>query len=315
VPPIFFDIITLLVTFAVGLVAYPLLIRLLRRVRFGQVIQKELSEAHQRKAGTPTGGGILFIVFGIVGGLLSLQMHDGALPSLVAMVLYGALGLFDDLAKIKISQVGIPARLKFPLQVVLAIPIAILAHDGAQHFIPAPLDWVYWPLAILAITGTANGVNYSDGLDGLCAGLSILAFVGVSLALPGALPGERAVAMVLVGGLLAFLMFNRHPARIIMGDTGSMGLGAALAAMALQQGWGILLILLGLVFVIEVLSVIIQVSYFKLTGGRRVFRMTPIHLTFQLEGWSEPRIVLAFWAVGAASMVASGAIAWLVLHT
>lgn len=313
-PPLFFDGLTLVVTFLVGLAAYPLLIRLLRRVGIGQVIQKELSEAHQRKAGTPTGGGILFIAFGVVGGLLSLRMHPGALPATVAMVLYGALGFMDDLAKLRISQVGIPARLKFPLQVVLAIPIAALAYGAHQHFLPDGAQWLYWPIAVLAITGAANGVNYSDGLDGLCGGLSAIAFLGVAFVVPGALAGERAVAMVLVGGLLAFLVYNRHPARVFMGDTGSLGLGAALATMALQQGWGILLVLLGLVFVVEVLSVIIQVSYFKLTGGRRIFRMTPIHLTFQLEGWSEPRIVYTFWATGAAAMLASGAVAWAVVH-
>jgi phospho-N-acetylmuramoyl-pentapeptide-transferase len=309
-PPLALDVITLGVTFLVGLACYPVLIRLLRRARVGQVIQKELSAAHQRKAGTPTGGGILFIAFGVVGGLLSLRMHPGALPATVAMVLYGLLGLFDDAAKLRIGQIGIPARLKLPLQIVLAIPIAALAYGTHQHFIPDQLQWLYWPIAVLAITGTANGVNYSDGLDGLCGGLSAIAFLGVALVLPGAASGERAVAMVLVGGLLAFLVFNRHPARVFMGDTGALGLGAALAAMALQQGWAILLLLLGLVFVVEVLSVIIQVSFFKLSGGRRIFRMTPIHLTFQLEGWSEPRIVLTFWATGVACMLASGAVAW-----
>jgi phospho-N-acetylmuramoyl-pentapeptide-transferase len=307
-PPIAFDLITAAAALIVGLAGYRFLIPVLRRAGVGQVIQKELSEEHQRKAGTPTGGGILFVALGILGGLLSLGMHPGALPATVALVLFGTLGLLDDLAKLKIGQIGIPARLKLPLQVVLAIPVAVLAHT-TQHWIPASLDWLYWPLALLAIVGTTNGVNFADGIDGLCGGLSVIAFLGVAFLLPGAEAGERAVAMVLVGGLLAFLWYNRHPARVFMGDAGALGLGAALAAMALQQGWGILLVLLGLVFVIEVLSVIIQVTYFKATGGRRIFKMTPIHFTFQLEGWSEPRIVLTFWAVGLAVALASGWIA------
>jgi phospho-N-acetylmuramoyl-pentapeptide-transferase len=186
--------------------------------------------------------------------------------------------------------------------------VAALAHTG-QHWIPASLDWLYWPLAVLAILGTTNGVNFADGLDGLCGGLSVIAFLAVVFLLPGATAGERAVAMVLSGGLLAFLFYNRHPARIFMGDAGALGLGAALAAMAIQQGWVILLVLLGSVFVIEVLSVIIQVTYFKATGGRRIFKMTPIHLTFQLEGWPEPRIVLTFWAAGLLAALAAGALA------
>jgi phospho-N-acetylmuramoyl-pentapeptide-transferase len=300
-----FDVLTLAVSVVVGLMAYRLLIPVLRRAKVGQVIQKELSEDHQKKAGTPTGGGILFVAMGVLGGLLSLVTHGGALPSTVALILFGLLGLTDDMAKLKIGQIGIPARLKLPLQFVLAVPVAILAH-APQHWIPPSLDWLYWPLAVLAIVGATNGVNFADGLDGLCGGLSVIAFLGVVFLLPGAGAGERAVAMVLVGGLLAFLWYNRFPARVFMGDAGALGLGGALAVMALQQGWGILLLLLGLVFVIEAVSVIMQVAYFKATGGRRIFKMTPIHLTFQLEGWSEPRIVLTFWAVGLAAALASG---------
>ena len=164
---------------------------------------------------------------------------------------------------------------------------------------------------MVAIAGTANAVNLTDGIDGLAGGLSAVAFSALALLLPGAPSGERATALVVVGGLVAFLWYNRHPARIFMGDAGSLGLGFALAAMAIQQGFVLLLPLLGLVFVIETLSVMMQVAYFKATGGRRIFKMTPIHFTFQLEGWSENRIDAVFWTVGAVAALASAAAAHL----
>jgi phospho-N-acetylmuramoyl-pentapeptide-transferase len=178
-----------------------------------------------------------------------------------------------------------------------------------QHLLPFDLGWWYWPLAVLAIVGSANAVNLTDGMDGLAGGLALAAVAATVLLLPGAQAGERAAAMTLCGGLAAFLVFNRHPARVFMGDVGSLGLGFAMAAMAIQQGFLVLLPLLGLVFVLETLSVIIQVAYFKATGGRRVFKMTPIHYTFHLEGWSENRIALSFWSAGAVAALASAWVA------
>jgi len=304
---VIFDSVTLVASLALGLVLYPPLIRGLRRLRFGQVIQDEL-EFHKAKAGTPTGGGLLFVGLGILGGLLAaLAGHPGALPAVGGLVAGAVLGAFDDAQKLKAGSIGVPARLKFPVQVLLAIPVAWLAHTQ-QHLVPFDLGWMYWPLAVLAIVATANALNITDGSDGLAGGLAVIALVTVALALPGAPAGERAVAMTLAGGLLAFLFYNRFPARVFMGDVGSLGLGYALAAMAIQQGWLILLPLLGLVFALETLSVIIQVAYFKATGGRRVFKMTPIHHTFRIEGWSENRIALSFWGAGFLSALAS---AWL----
>lgn len=300
-----FDLLTVAAAFAVSVALYPLLIRGLRRMGIGQVIQEDMSEAHQRKRGTPTAGGVLFIVLGIAGGLLSLVMHRGALPATVALILFGGLGLLDDAAKLHIGQIGIAARFKFPLQVVLAIPVVILAH-GPQHLLPDPVSWLYWPLGVLAVAGAVNAVNFNDGLDGLAGGQTVIAILALVLLLPGAGAGEKAVAMTLVGGLLGFLVYNRYPARIFMGDAGALGLGGALAAMALQQGWVVLLPLVALVPAVEVLSVILQVAHFKLTGGRRIFKDSPIHLAFQKDGWSEPRIVVTFWAAGLVAALLAG---------
>jgi phospho-N-acetylmuramoyl-pentapeptide-transferase len=304
------DLSILAVAFAISVVLYPSLIRGFQRLRVGQVVQAELSNEHQRKAGTPTGGGILFIVMGIVGGLLATRNHPGALAPTVALALYGALGFFDDMAKLRFGSVGIPARYKFPLQLMVAIPIVALA-TVQQHPIRFDMihQWYYWPLALAAVVGAANAVNLTDGLDGLAGGLAAIAILGTTFLLPGAGFGERAVAMSLAGGVFAFLVYNRHPARVFMGDTGALGLGAGLSAMAIQQGWVLLLLLLCLVFALETMSVILQVGYFKATGGRRLFKMTPIHFTFQLEGWSEKRIALAFWSAGVLAAVASGWIA------
>jgi phospho-N-acetylmuramoyl-pentapeptide-transferase len=307
---VFLDLLTASVSFLLALAAYSPFIAFLRRRKAGQVIQTELPPEHQLKAGTPTGGGILFVALGLLAGLLAtLAGHPGAGAALAGLLLGGLIGLADDLRKLRVGSLGIPARLKFPLQLLLAIPVAALARQSHQFLVPFDLGWFYWPLAVLAIAGTANAVNLSDGIDGLAGGLSLIAFVAVAVLLPGVVAGEKATALAIVGGLLGFLVYNRHPARVFMGDAGSLGLGYALAAMAIQQGFLLLLPLLGLVFVVETLSVMMQVAYFKATGGRRIFKMTPIHLTFQLQGWSENRIDAVFWAVGAVAALASAAAA------
>jgi len=288
-----------------------LLIRALRRWKSGQVIQTELPESHQKKAGTPTGGGILFVALGIVAGVLAtIAGHAGALPAVAGLVAGGLIGFADDRSKLQVGTRGIPARLKFPIQILLAVPVAWLATvQGALHQLFLPITpWLIFPLAVVAIVGTANAVNLTDGMDGLAGGLSAIAFAAIVLLMPGAPAGEKAVAMTLCGSLVAFLIFNRYPARVFMGDTGSLAVGFALAAMAVQQGLILMLPLVGMVFVMETLSVIIQVAYFKASGGRRVFKMTPIHYTFHHQGWSENRIALSFWGAGLVSALAAAGV-------
>ena len=308
------DAITFVVAFVIAAVLYRPFIGLLRRLKAGQVIQAELPESHQKKAGTPTGGGILFVALAVLGGALAtIAGHEGALLATFGLIAGGLIGFADDRSKLQVGALGIPARFKFPLQVIFAIGLtaALMATGGLhQHWLPAaPLLVV--PLALVAIVGTANAVNITDGMDGLAGGLSLIA-VGVTvLLLPGAPAGEKAVAMTLCGGLAAFLVFNRYPARVFMGDTGSLAIGFSLAVMAVQQGWLLLLPVVCLVFVLETLSVMIQVPYFKATGGRRIFKMTPIHYTFHHEGWSENRIALSFWSVGLVSALAAVGVAHL----
>jgi phospho-N-acetylmuramoyl-pentapeptide-transferase len=309
-----FDVGTFVIAFLLALVIYPPTIRFLRRVKAGQVIQAELPETHQQKAGTPTGGGVVFTALAIIGGILAtLAGHTGALPAALGLFAGGVIGLVDDQSKLRVGSRGIPARLKLPVQVLLAVPVAWVATAQAAQplFLPAT-PWVLFPLALIGVVATANAVNITDGMDGLAAGLSVIAVGALTLFLPGAPAGEKAVAMTLCGALVAFLVFNRYPARIFMGDTGSLAIGFALAAIAVQQGLILLLPVVGLVFVLETLSVIIQVAYFKASGGRRIFTMTPIHYTFHHEGWSENRIALSFWGAGLVSALA--AIALVRLH-
>ena len=303
---------TFVVALAVGALLYPRAIEELRRMKSGQVIQEELPESHQRKAGTPTAGGSLFVLIGISGGVIAAD-HAGALPAIAGLLVGGLLGFADDRSKLRVGARGIPARLKLPVQVLLAVPVAWLAtvNGVPQLFLPAT-PWFVFPFAIVAIVATANAVNITDGMDGLAGGLSVIAIAAVAFLLPGSRPGERLVAAALCGAVVAFLIFNRYPARVFMGDTGSLAIGYALAAMAIQQGLLLLLPIVALVFVLETLSVIIQVAYFKATGGRRVFTMTPIHYTFHHEGWSENRIALTFWGAGLVSAIA--AIALVRLH-
>ena len=307
-----FDLLTFAITFVIALVLYPFVIRWLRRLKAGQIIQEELPDSHQKKAGTPTGGGVLFVAIAILAGVLAVPAGNrGVLPGVVGLIAGGAIGLADDRSKLMVGTRGIPARLKFPIQLVLAIPVAYLALQfGGMHqlFLPSSI-WILLPLAVLAIVGTANGVNLTDGMDGLAGGTSVIAIGGLVLLFPHAQAGEKAVALSLCGALVAFLIFNRYPARVFMGDTGALAIGFALAAMAIQQGALLLLPLIGLVFVLETLSVMIQVAYFKASGGRRVFTMTPIHYTFHHHGWTENRIALTFWAAGLVSALAAAGVA------
>ena len=310
-----FSAITFVIALVLSLVLYPVAIRALRRWKSGQVIQTELPESHQKKAGTPTGGGILFSALGVLAGVLAtIAGHPGALPATAGLLVGGLLGFADDRSKLQVGTRGIPARLKFPIQVALALPLAALAlaQGGSHQYLLPNSPWVLFPLAVVAIVGTANAVNLTDGMDGLAGGLSAIAFAAIVLLLPAATAGEKAVAMTLCGALVGFLVFNRYPARVFMGDTGALAIGYALAAMAVQQGLLLLLPLLGLVFVLETLSVIIQVAYFKASGGRRVFKMTPIHYTFHHEGWSENRIALSFWGAGLLSALAAAGVARLI---
>ena len=300
----------LLLAFAVVVILMPAYIRALNFFGMGKQILEEGPESHQVKRGTPTMGGLLVIgvvlslFFLLVGGL----PPGGIIAPLATLFLVGILGAFDDWLNARTGE-GISARQKMLWLVVVAAFAAYQIQDTyairsiAVPFVgPVAIDpVVYIVFAAFAIVAAANGVNITDGLDGLAGGTLVFAFVAFVLVSLLNVPTQPFLALLcalVVGALLGFLWFNVHPAQVFMGDSGSLALGATLAVTALIAGQILILPLVGLVFVIETLSVIIQVAYFKATGGKRIFRMSPLHYHYELLGWDEEKITLRFWIIG-----------------
>ena len=299
----------LLLAFAVVVILMPAYIRLLRFIGMGKQIQGELPETHQVKAGVPTMGGLLLITVVLVLFVLLRGFPQfGIIAPLATLLLVGALGAVDDYLNAKTGE-GIHARQKllwlvvvgvvaaFQIQRTYAIDVIAVPFVGSVNVSPA----LYIAIAAFAIIASANGVNITDGLDGLAGGTLVFAFVAyllIALLNEPTQPSLASLCALIIGALLGFLWFNVHPAQGIMGDSGSLALGATLAVTALITGQVLVLPFIGLVFVIETSSVVLQVIYFKLTHGKRIFRMSPIHLHYQLLGWDEEKITLRFWIVG-----------------
>jgi phospho-N-acetylmuramoyl-pentapeptide-transferase len=301
----------ILLAFALMVILMPPFMALLRRAGFGKRIRVEGPGTHMVKEGTPTMGGLLIIA--VVGGCgVLLEVITGRFfdPSTIApmltLVAVGTLGAVDDYLNAKTGE-GIRIRQKLLWQVVAAVAIAwqiqrTYAITGvAVPFIGAVAlpDWAYIAFAAFAIVATTNGVNFTDGLDGLAGGTLIFAFIAymiIALLNPLPQPNLAIMCALLIGAVLGFLWFNVHPAQVFMGDAGALSLGATLAVMALITGQALLLPLIGLIFVLEVGSDLIQILVFRLTG-RRVFLMAPLHHHFELKGWDEEKITLRFWIV------------------
>ena len=300
------------VGFVLVLIAMPRVIPFLHKMKFGQVEREEGLASHKVKNGTPTMGGIVFVLAAILGTAISTLVFDiknifnpELILTTIVLVGYSLIGLIDDaLIIVKHSNKGLPPLAKLLAQIALAI----ICYFYAMNFIPGftsvvtiplvdiSIDFKYlYPFLILIMfAGESNGVNLSDGLDGLATGLSMIAiapFIIFSIMTKDYVLASYATAMV--GALLGFMMFNYHPAKIFMGDVGSLGLGGFLAVLAILTKQELLLILVGGVFLMETLSVIIQVTSFKLTG-KRVFKMAPIHHHFEQCGWNEVKIVTVF---------------------
>lgn len=293
------------------------LLRILRHFRIGKMIRVEGPERHISKMGTPTMGGVM-IILPVV--LLTILLNAGSLlgvtiigrsillPMLV-MVTYGLLGAIDDWEGIRGPRrgVGMRARTKFIMQIILALGIAF----GLKYVLGVPemywpgfdqplfLNQFYIPIAVFIIVGMSNAVNLTDGLDGLAGLIAATAFAAYgAIALMQNQPYIARFCFTLVGALFGFLWFNVHPAELFMGDTGSLALGATLAVVSLMTGQWLLLPIVAIIPVSEALSDVLQVGYFKLTKGKRLFRMAPLHHHFELGGWSETQVVQRFWLVG-----------------
>ncbi|HZD58325.1 MAG TPA: phospho-N-acetylmuramoyl-pentapeptide-transferase [Anaerolineales bacterium] len=292
------------------------LLRILRYLKIGETIRVEGPERHYTKFGTPTMGGVMIV---IPVALITILLNAGSLIGLSVlgrsvlvplgvMGLFAALGAIDDWEGIRGRRKGegMRARTKFALQMVIAFVTAIGLNyvlDVPQLFLPGinvelSLGYFYVPIAMFIIVGFSNAVNFTDGLDGLAGLISATAFAGfAAVALLQQQIFLARFCFTLVGALFGFLWFNVHPAELFMGDTGSLSLGATLGVVALMTGQWILLLLIAVIPVSETISIIFQVLYFKLTGGRRLFKMAPLHHHFELAGWSETQVVQRFWLI------------------
>lgn len=298
---------TLGVSFILAVLLGPLLIPLLRRLKFGQQVRDDGPQSHLKKSGTPTMGGVIILLALTLAFLKFSERGYEFWALLTACLGFGLVGFLDDYIKIVFKRsLGLTARQKLFGQLLFALVFCgILA---ANHFpttlsfpgtsVTLDFGWGYYLLVIIMFFAASNSVNFTDGLDGLLSGTSALAFGAFAvIAVEAAEPQAAVFSAALIGAVLGFLVYNKHPAKVFMGDTGSLGIGGGLAAVAVLTKAEILLILIGGVFVIEMLSVIIQVISFK-TRGKRVFKMSPIHHHFELLGWSEWRVVTTFWMAG-----------------
>jgi len=292
----------------IALICGPILIPILRRFKFGQFVRNDGPQAHLTKTGTPTMGGIMFFLTLPAGMLFAEKLTAESWLALFLAFALGILGFSDDFLKIKNRRSeGLTAKQKFLGQTIIAFVFAVTlwflkGGDLWLPFIGHSVDIGLWkiPLIIFIVVGTANAVNLTDGLDGLAAGVTfIVALAFMLLCRAWSLTHLTWYAGAMAGSCLGFLFFNLHPARVFMGDTGSLFLGGQVAALAILTDTELLLPLLGLIYVAEVLSDILQVAYFKRTHGKRLFRMAPLHHHFELCGWSESRIDVTFWLITA----------------
>lgn len=302
---------TLILSFLLAVILSPIIIPFLRRLKFGQSIRDEGPKSHQKKSGTPTMGGVMILLAIIISTLIIVYKFLSFSPELWLLLFvtvgYGLLGFLDDFIKVAMKRnLGLTSKQKLLGQIVVAVVfyIGLINLDFSTTIaIPATnysidLGWFYLPLILFMLVGGSNAVNLTDGLDGLLAGTAAIAFGAFAvLAFNAGMIDVAIFNAAVVGAVLGFLVFNAHPAKVFMGDTGSLALGGAIAAVAILTKLEILLVIIGGVFVIETLSVIIQVISFK-TRGKRVFKMSPLHHHYELSGWSEWRVVVTFWLVG-----------------
>jgi phospho-N-acetylmuramoyl-pentapeptide-transferase len=297
-------IICILSAFVMALVAGPIFIPVLTKMKFGQTVRDDGPQSHLKKTGTPTMGGIIIIIPAALVALAFSKDKDMLLV-LITTVLFGIIGFLDDYLKIKNKRsLGLRAYQKIIAQLLVSVFMAFVTSGitqvGTEVLIPFTgrfIDFgvLYIPFVVLVLISTVNCVNLTDGLDGLAGGTTVvvLGFFSV-IALAASHMGLLVFSGAMIGALLGFLRFNSHPAQIFMGDTGSLALGGAIAALAVITKLPFFILIIGAIYVLEGLSVIIQVAYFRLTGGKRFFKMAPIHHHFELSGWDESKVVSVF---------------------
>jgi phospho-N-acetylmuramoyl-pentapeptide-transferase len=314
------DYLQIAIPFAISLIltafATPMLISIMQQRNGGQCIREDGPKTHLIKSGTPTMGGLAIIVAVLLTLGFTNTLGKDLIVILAAFLGYGLLGFLDDYVKVSMKRnLGLTAKQKIFLQVLIAVVLAMyqtrVSINGTNVIIPfsgtaIDLGFFYVPFIAFVVVSMVNSVNLTDGLDGLASGVTM--FVAIFLALVGNAFNFLSASVfcsAIAGACMGFLFYNRYPAKIFMGDTGSMALGGGIAAAAIVMNIELVIPIAGGVYVIEALSVIFQVAYFKATGGKRLFKMSPLHHHFELSGWKETRVVTLFWAITIGLCVAS----------
>lgn len=298
-------VIPVLISFALSVIMGPVVIPFLRRLKVGQTERVEGVKSHLKKAGTPTMGGVMILTSVIITALFYVKDYPKIIPVLFLTVGFGLIGFLDDYLKVVMKrsdglypgqkmalQIAVTAVFAFYLVRIAQVPLVLLIPFSGGKYLD--IGWVAVPLLFVAVIGTVNGTNFTDGLDGLASSVTVLVATFFTVVAIGSKSGIEPITCAVVGALMGFLLFNVHPASVFMGDTGSLALGGFVAGTAYMMQMPLFIIIVGLIYVAEVLSVMIQVTYFKKTGGKRFFKMAPIHHHFELCGWSETRIVAVF---------------------
>ena len=297
------------ISFILTVILCPVFIPILHKMKFGQFVREEVQESHLKKAGTPTMGGIVMLAAFTVTGLAYMMNEPQLFPVILLTAGFGFIGFLDDYIKLaKKRSLGLRAWQKLGLQIVLTAVFAYIIMNNYPELtkivIPFTKGNVVWDLGVLfvpfvfiTVLGTVNGANFTDGLDGLATTVTLIiamffAVLSVRIGSP-----VSDTAMIMIGTLLGFLIFNTYPAKVFMGDTGSLALGGFVAAQAFMLKAPLFIIIVAFIYLAEILSVMIQVSYFKLTHGKRIFKMSPIHHHFELSGFEETRVVAMFAVV------------------
>lgn len=297
--------IPVLISFALSVIMGPLIIPVLRKLKMGQTEREDGVKSHLKKAGTPTMGGVIILLSIVITSVFYLKDYPKIIPILFVTLGFGLIGFLDDYLKVVMKRSdGLFPKQKMALQIVVTAIFAfylvkftdvslkmLIPFSGGKYL---DLGWFAIVLLFIAVIGTVNGVNFTDGLDGLASSVTVLVATFFTVVAIGTKSGIEPVTCAVVGALLGFLLFNVYPASVFMGDTGSLALGGFVASTAYMLQMPIFIIIVGLIYMVEVLSVMIQVTYFKKTGGKRIFKMAPIHHHFELCGWSETRVVAVF---------------------
>lgn len=302
--------IPVMIAFAISVILGPVIIPFLRKLKIGQTEREEGPQSHLKKSGTPTMGGILILGSVVLTSLPYVRTYPKIIPILFLTLGFGLIGFLDDYIKVVLKRsLGLTPLQKMAGQIVVTAIFAYYLVNCADVSLAMKIPFMTdryldfgilnIPLLFFVVIGTVNGTNFTDGLDGLATSVTIMVATFFTVVAIGTGSGIEPVTCAVVGSLLGFLLFNVYPAQVFMGDTGSLALGGFVAACAYMMQMPLFIIIVGFIYLIEVVSVILQVSYFKATGGKRIFKMAPIHHHFELCGWSETRVVAVFSIVTA----------------